>query len=91
MAIQVLGSLFDLFLAWENGALFTLKSPERVGAERKRLANEVGAVLGLLGASGCEPAGGCAGRKFNLGACRCPQIPRSSGGKGRKGKRVSAL
>lgn len=90
-----MGSLFDLFLAWENGALFTLKSPERVmqcaGAERKRLTNEVGAVLGLLGASGCEPAGGCAGRKFNLGACRCPQIPRSSGGKGRKGKKVSAL
>ena len=60
-------------------------------AERKRLTNEVGAVLGLLGAFGCEPAGGCAGRKFNLGACRCPQIPRSSGGKGRKGKKVSAL
>lgn len=47
-----LGVPFDLFLAWENGALFTLKSPERVmqcaGAERKRLTNEVGAVLGLF-------------------------------------------
>jgi hypothetical protein len=53
MAIQALGSLFDLFLAWENGALFTLKSPERVmqcaGAERKPLTNEVGAVWGFLG------------------------------------------
>lgn len=48
-----LGSLFDLFLAWENGALFTLKSPERVmqctDTECKRLTNEVGAVWGFLG------------------------------------------
>lgn len=53
MAIQVLGSLFDLFWRGRMGRFSLLKSPERVmqcaGAERERLTNEVGAVWGFLG------------------------------------------
>lgn len=57
------------------------------GTERKQLTNEVGAVLGLLAASRLAVA---PGRKFSLGACRCPQVPRSSGERG-NGTRTKLL